>query len=566
MLRHGKAFTVFRQLCKFKKKTMQMKYFTRNAHETNSTWAQPIGLDTGIKTYNCVARTTVPLVFTNEHIATWYTCGPTVYDSAHIGHASCYVKLDIIQRILRDQFNVNLVTAMNITDIDDKIIKKSIETQEPWLQLAKRFEAEFWKDMDSLNVCRPDIILRVSERVPEIITFVQRLLDQKAAYVANDGSVYFDNKRTTGKLQNIGSQETYPVLLTIKKSARDFALWKASKPGEPSWDVSWTCNEGAPTHGRPGWHTECAAMASSTFGDTIDIHGGGMDLRFPHHENEENQSCTYHNCQQWVNYWLHVGQLHLDEENKMSKSLKNTISIAVLLEKYTSNQFRMACLLSNYGNKMYYSDDSMAIACNVWNRITTFIQESTGFVQNSSITNNNRYVDRLGILRKLDETKHLVDGALKDDFSTSKGVEYLLHLISYVNKSLTNSSTDSNNTRIEITNADVLQLTQNYIVKQLEIFGCEIRSRSNSTAANQLVVQEELINDIVSFRDSLRNQAFLNKDKNLFEICSKIREIFGNNNVEIKDEALKTGQIVKSRWTVKSCKKNTSKDSIRNEQ
>lgn len=252
MLRHN-IRTVARQLFQGIKTRRSQGWYS-SASDTN--WIQPpIALDTGIKVYNCVARTAVPLVFPNNQLVTWYTCGPTVYDSSHIGHASCYVKLDIIQRILRDHFNINLVTAMNITDVDDKIINKSNATKEPWQQLAKRYEAEFWNDMDSLGVCRPDIILRVTERIPEIIDFVRKLLDQESAYIGRDGSVYFANQRTTGKLQNIGEVNAeVPATETdsIKKSPSDFALWKAAKPEEPSWDVPWTLGD-IKLEGRPGW-------------------------------------------------------------------------------------------------------------------------------------------------------------------------------------------------------------------------------------------------------------------------------------------------------------------------
>lgn len=557
LLRNGKGVSLVQKLWSYKHIAPQIRRYSKDDKEANSGWEMPIGLNTGITIYNCVANGTVPLVLPNKQLVTWYTCGPTVYDSAHIGHASCYIKMDILQRILRDQFNVNLVTAMNITDIDDKIIKKSIETDRPWTELVKQYEREFWTDMDLLNVRRPDIILRVTERIPDIIIFIQRLLEQKSAYIADDGSVYFDNKRTSGKLQNISSNELHPELLVNKKSSRDFVLWKAAKPDEPYWNVPWTSENGSTTNGRPGWHTECSAMASNLFGSTIDIHGGGLDLRFPHHENEENQSCTYHNTCQWVNYWLHVGQLHIDEENKMSKSLKNTISITTMLEKYSSQQFRMACLLSNYNCQMYYSDKTMQTACNIWNKITTFIQESTAFVQGSSVGRNGRQVDRIGILEKLDETRSLIETALKNDFDTQTSVYHLLNLISFVNKSLEYSNSKSIEQSSEHTNSDVMQLVQNYILKQLTTFGCTEQKASNPITGNQLIIDEVLINDILSFRESIRTEAIQCNDKKLFDICTKIREILGNSNVDVKDLPYVVGQTAKSSWTVRSCKRKT---------
>lgn len=500
----------------------------------------PVSIDTGIQIYNCVARTTVPLVFPNKQIITCYTCGPTVYDSAHIGHASCYVKLDIIQRLLRDQFNVNLVTAMNITDVDDKIIKKSAATKEPWQELVKRYEAEFWRDFDALGIRRPDIVLRVTDRMPEIIEFVDTLLRRDAAYIGRDGSVYFNNKLTSGKLQNIGEvrRSTDTPIEQNKRAPQDFVLWKASKPGEPAWPVPWS-SDGA---GRPGWHTECSAMASKIFGQTIDIHGGGMDLRYPHHENEENQCCIYHDTPQWVNYWIHIGQLHYNDAQKMSKSLKNTISIEAMLSNFTSNQFRMACLLSNYRNIMEFNDESMLLACNVLKRIDSFVDDSTAFVRNLS----GNCIDGTGLMAKIQETSDQIDISLKSDFNTSKSIVHLLELISFANKTMNNRSTDSSGA---IGGCDALLATMNFVIRQLNIFGCG--AKKESTAANA-GVSDNFVNDIVMLRDTIRNEAIANKDERLFKVCNAIRAMLGKNSIEVKDLPKDADGISKSRWLLRA--------------
>lgn len=507
------------------------------------TWKvpSPVAIDTGIQIYNCVARTNVPLVFPNKQLVTWYTCGPTVYDSAHVGHASCYVRMDIIQRILRDQFNVNLVTAMNITDIDDKIINRSWAVEQPWQQLAKHYETEFWQDCDALGIQRPDIVLRVTERIPEIVQFVEALLKRNDAYIGRDGSVYFSNKLTSGKLQNIGKVDDVSAEQStefVRRTKIDFVLWKVAKPDEPSWPVPWS-SDGA---GRPGWHTECSAMASHLYGRTIDIHGGGMDLRFPHHENEENQSCVFHDTPQWVNYWIHVGQLQCDDAEKMSKSLKNTVSIAMMLQKFTSNQFRMACLLSNYHSCMSYNEASMSTACSVLRRLNTFIDDSTAYVGASSQAGR---IDRNGILAKIQETCEKIDRTIKSNFTTSRSVEHLLDLITFANKSMNSRSIDV--AADAAAGCDALLAARNLVIKQMQIFGIEMKGAA--IAKSDQGLSDKLVDDVVALRESVRNEALANKDNQLFRICNDLRQVLVKNNIELKDLPKDADGVSKTRWT-----------------
>nr|CAD7426019.1 unnamed protein product [Timema monikensis] len=235
--------------------------------------------------------------------------------------------------------------VMGITDIDDKIIHRAAELGEDINTLTRRFEAEFHEDMAKLNIKPATIITRVTDFVPRIISFVQEIVDKGNGYVTVDGSVYFDTSQFDryGKLFPVSMNEEPAQPSVDKKSPLDFALWKGAKPHEPSWLSPWG-------PGRPGWHIECSTMASAMFGRTMDLHSGGVDLLFPHHENEEAQSCVHHGVSQWVNYWLHSGHLHLKGNTKMSKSLKNTISIRDFLTKFTANEFRVFCLLSRYRN------------------------------------------------------------------------------------------------------------------------------------------------------------------------------------------------------------------------
>ena len=253
-----------------------------------------------------------------------------------MGHARSYVSFDILKRIMTDYFGYNVKLVMNITDIDDKIIRKAIEENISFEELSRRYETEFFDDMRRLNVSLPESITRVSEFVPEIVAFIEKIIENGYAYESN-GSVYFDVKKyssepnhTYAKLEptSVNNKEKMAegegVLTNSETSEKrveaDFALWKKSKPGEPKWPSKWG-------EGRPGWHIECSAMAASIFKKyPIDIHTGGVDLRFPHHDNEVAQSEAYYNCDNWINNFWHTGHLHIAGK-KMSKSLKNFITI-----------------------------------------------------------------------------------------------------------------------------------------------------------------------------------------------------------------------------------------------
>lgn len=225
-------------------------------------WIKPEGCDTGIKIYNCVTKQTEPLILKNKKLVTWYSCGPTVYDSAHVGHATCYVKTDIVQRILKNYFQYDLVTVMNITDVDDKIIKRSQELKKSPSELSRSYEEEFWAELDQLNINKASIILRVTENIELIKQFIANLIQNGFAYKADNNSVYFDVLKSAsyGKLQNI--KDINEAKDKIKKTSADFVLWKAAKPGEPFWNSDWG-------PGRPGWHIECSALACTVFGKVV---------------------------------------------------------------------------------------------------------------------------------------------------------------------------------------------------------------------------------------------------------------------------------------------------------
>ncbi|HEY79017.1 MAG TPA: cysteine--tRNA ligase [Dehalococcoidia bacterium] len=287
-----------------------------------------------------------------------YVCGVTPYDDAHIGHAMSYIIFDFIRRYLRFRgYKVKYV--QNVTDIDDKIINRANERGISPRELAEQYTSSFHEDMETLNIMPPDVEPRATEMIPDIIKVVEGLVEKGYAYAAG-GSVYFRvrNDADYGQLSHrslesmmagarieVGEEKEHPM---------DFVLWKASKPGEPAWDSPWG-------QGRPGWHIECSAMSLKYLGETLDIHGGGQDLIFPHHENEIAQSESFTGVKPFVRYWLHNGLLQLGQE-KMSKSLGNLITIKEALAKYSADAIRIFVLSSHYRSPLTYSEEALEAA------------------------------------------------------------------------------------------------------------------------------------------------------------------------------------------------------------
>ncbi len=285
-----------------------------------------------------------------------YVCGVTPYDNCHIGHGMSYIIFDVISRYLQFRgYKVKYV--QNITDIDDKIIDRANQLGISTRELAEKYTNSYFEDMDALNIGRADIYPRATEEIPKIIEVIQGLIDKGHAYPAQ-GSVYFRVRSVAdyGKLSHRSPESIMPgaVVGEEKEHSMDFVLWKAAKPGEPSWESPWGL-------GRPGWHIECSAMSLKYLGDTLDIHGGGQDLVFPHHENEIAQSESFTGTKPFVRYWLHNGLVQLGEE-KMSKSLGNLITIKEALEKYSADAIRIFILSSHYRSPLTYSEEGLEAA------------------------------------------------------------------------------------------------------------------------------------------------------------------------------------------------------------
>jgi len=345
-----------------------------------------------------------------------YVCGMTVYDMCHIGHARVLVVFDVIYRYLCEIYGKEHVSYIrNITDIDDKIIARANENGEDFNDLTGRFIDEMHRDTAALNVLTPNEEPRATLHMPAIIEMIQTLVAKGYAYAADNGDVYYDVSKFTdygrlsGKnIEDLRAGERVAVD-QAKHDPLDFVLWKAAKVGEPSWDSPW----GA---GRPGWHIECSAMSTGCLGNHFDIHGGGMDLQFPHHENEIAQSEAA-TGEKFVNVWMHNGFVRVDEE-KMSKSLGNFFTIREVLEKYAAEVLRYFILTSHYRSPLNYSDKHLDNAKAALNTLYTALR---GMNLTAEVGLDEAYVARFR-------------QAMDDDFNTSEALAVLFELAKDVNK------------------------------------------------------------------------------------------------------------------------------------
>ena len=369
-----------------------------------------------LKIYNTLSRSKEEFVPLQQGKIGMYVCGVTVYDLCHIGHARTFVNFDVVVRYLR-YCGYEVKYVRNITDIDDKIIKRSQERGVSAKDLAEQFIVEMHKDFDALNIMRPDIEPKATENIQYIIDLVQKLIDNGNAYVAGNGDVVFkissfsNYGRLSGqKLDELQAGARIEVEKT-KENPLDFVLWKMSKPGEPAWESPWGL-------GRPGWHIECSAMNGRYLGHTFDIHGGGADLIFPHHENEIAQSCcAWH--QSYVNYWLHSGMVMINEE-KMSKSLNNFFTIRDVLKSYDAETIRFFLLSAQYRSPLNYTEENLEKARSGLNRLYTTMRD-TQCCEVKDLPREDEYT------RKFCEY-------MDDDFNTPGASSVLFDLVRAINK------------------------------------------------------------------------------------------------------------------------------------
>ena len=346
-----------------------------------------------------------------------YVCGITPYSDSHIGHAMCYIIFDVIHRYLQFKgYRVKYV--QNITDVDDKLIDRAHRLGVSTSELAERFTRDFFEDMDALNINRADVYPRATEEIPQIIKVVKGLIAKGYAYPAG-GSVYFRvrNVPDYGKLSHRNLEAMIArgnaTFSRDKEHPLDFALWKAAKPDEPWWDSPWG-------KGRPGWHIECSAMALKYLGDTIDIHGGGKDLIFPHHENEIAQSESFTGLKPFARYWLHNGMLQFNTE-KMSKSQGNLITIKEMLARYRADTIRIFVLNSHYRSPLSYSEEALEAAEGGADRLAQAA---------NTVSSGER--DDIGV--DVEHYRSQFIRAMDDDFNTARGLAVLFDLARDINR------------------------------------------------------------------------------------------------------------------------------------
>ena len=318
-----------------------------------------------LKIYNTLSKEKELFVPLNKNSIKMYVCGPTVYNFAHIGNARPAVIFDTLYRVLKSIYP-KVTYVRNITDVDDKINEAANKLNQPISAITNKYTDIYHKDMKSLCVLSPSHEPRVTDNIDKIISMIKKIIDNKNAYIKDD-HVLFDvtSFDAYGKLSNRDREEMLAgarvEVADYKKNPGDFVLWKPSNENEPGWESPWG-------YGRPGWHIECSSMVETYLGDEIDIHGGGQDLIFPHHENEIAQSCSAHNSNRYAKYWVHNGYLNMEGE-KMSKSIGNIVTVNELLEKYDGEVIRLALLSTHYRKPINFGESLLEQSKNILNKL-----------------------------------------------------------------------------------------------------------------------------------------------------------------------------------------------------
>lgn len=463
-----------------------------------------------MKLFNSLTRQKEEFKTIEENKVRMYVCGPTVYNFFHIGNARPFMMFDVLRRYLQFKgYEVNYV--QNFTDVDDKIINRANEEGIPSLEISEKYIEEYFKDADALGIKRATVHPKVTENIKEIISFIETLIAKEYAYEV-DGNVYFDTKafESYGKLSgqsiedlNVGARID---INTDKKNPTDFVLWKTYKPGEPYWESPWG-------NGRPGWHIECSVMSTKYLGETIDIHAGGQDLIFPHHENEIAQTEAY-TGKTFANYWVHNGYININNE-KMSKSKGNFFTVREILDKYPAEIVRFFMLSAHYRNPVNFSEELVEQAKNGLERIYKAKENIEYLIENATV--NNMTDEEKKIFDDMEKYKDNFIKAMDDDLNTADGVSVIFELVRDIN---INSGDNSS--------AEFLKLELEKLTELTNVLGILKKEKAK--------IDEDIENMIAK-----RQEARANRD---FKLADQIRDELKDMGIVLED----TSQGVKWRY------------------
>jgi len=455
-----------------------------------------------IRLYNTLTRKKEDFQTLEPNLVKMYVCGVTVYNDAHVGHAMSAIVFDIIRRYLEYR-GYKVKHVMNYTDVDDKIIKRANELGEEPLKLSQRYIEDYARDLESLNVLPATSNPQVSKTMPLIIDFIQGLIQKEAAYAAPNGDVYFSvisdedyGKLSARKLEDMQAGVRIEVDES-KDHPMDFALWKAAKPGEISWDSPWG-------KGRPGWHIECSAMNLAELGEQIDIHGGGNDLIFPHHENEIAQTESY-TGKQFARYWIHNGMLQVAGGEKMSKSLGNMVTIKDFLTIRDADVMRMLILNSNYRAPLIFGEETQTAAEKSIERLKSALRpaspSASGLVPEALTA----------LAAQTGTTKKAFIEAMDDDFNTPLALAALYELVKAINTARHNDAAD-----------EQLKSAQALLRELTGVLGLRLQEKQGSGDADKFV------NLLIEVRSEVRKQK-------LWAMSDLIRDRLKELGVTIED-------------------------------
>ena len=480
--------------------------------------------------YNTMSRCKEEFIPREEGKVSMYVCGPTVYNYIHVGNGRAYLVFDIIRRYLAYKGH-EVLYVQNFTDVDDKIINRAGEDGIAPEEVASIYEKAFLEDMRALNVQLPDITPRATETIPDMIEMIQELVDKGHAY-AVDGDVFFrvESFAGYGKLSGCLLEEMRAgerVQVDKRKNhPMDFALWKASKPGEPAWESPWGM-------GRPGWHIECSAMSLRYLGMSFDIHGGGQDLVFPHHENEIAQSEAYAGKEPFVRYWVHNGFVNIREE-KMSKSLGNIILVREILKKYPADAVRLLALQTHYRSPIDFGVEALDEARRAYERIENCLFALDVFLAKSpSRTAPQRTQKEVELSDSFFDYERRFEEAMDDDFNTARAIGVIFELVKELNTYLDEQEryrTPASSMVVSHGRDTLLKLC-----RVLGLFSPAAEAVESAEAAARARVAPDGFPTADSFIELLLEVRAIARDKKQFETADFIRSRLRELGVRIDD-------------------------------